>query len=68
MFRLIKKKPDRTETREMIETDQGVIGRLLLVNGKPLSPEDRDKEDKRLQRLVTDPQQLAQKAEEPEGR
>ncbi len=61
MFRLIKKKGERTETREMIETDQGVIGRLLLVNGRPLSPEDREKEDKRLQRLVTDPQQLAQK-------
>ena len=61
MFRLIKRKPERTETREMIETDQGVIGRLLLVNGQPLSPEDRDKEDKRLHRLVSDPQQLAQK-------
>lgn len=61
MYRLTKKKPERTETREMIETDQGVIGRLLMINGKPLSPGDRDKEDKRLQRLVTDPQQLAQK-------
>jgi hypothetical protein len=61
MFRLVKRKPERTETREMIETDQGVIGRLLLVNGKPLSPEEREKEDKRLQRLVNDPQQLAQK-------
>lgn len=61
MYRLTKKKPERTETREMIETDQGVIGRLLMINGRPLSPADRDKEDKRLQRLVTDPQQLAQK-------
>jgi hypothetical protein len=61
MYRLTKKKPERTETREMIETEQGVIGRLLMINGKPLSPADRDKEDKRLQRLLTDPQQLAQK-------
>jgi hypothetical protein len=61
MYRLTKKKPEHTETREMIETDQGVIGRLLMVDGKPLSPADRVKEDKRLQRLVTDPQQLAQK-------
>jgi len=60
-YRLIKKKPDRTEIREMIETDQGVIGRLLIVNGKPLSPADRAKEDARLQRLIDDPQQLAQK-------
>jgi hypothetical protein len=61
MYRLTKYKPEHTETREMIETDQGVIGRLLMINGKPLSPADRDKEDKRLQRLVADPQQLAQK-------
>jgi hypothetical protein len=60
-YRLIKRKPDRIETREMIETDQGVIGRLLMVNGKPLSPAEREKEDKRLQRLVDDPDQLAQK-------
>src|SRR5438477_9094473 len=50
MYRLTKRKPDRTETREMVETEQGVIGRLLLVNGQPLSSEDREKEDKRLQR------------------
>jgi hypothetical protein len=61
IFRLIKRKPDHTETREMIQTDQGTIGRLLLWNGKPLSPEMREREDKRLQRLVSDPQQLAQK-------
>ncbi len=61
MYRLTKKRPDRTETREMIETDQGIIGRLLMVNGKPLSPADRQKEDKRLQRLVDDPQALTQK-------
>lgn len=61
VYRLIRKKPEHTETREMIETDQGVIGRLLMIDGKPLSPADRVKEDKRLQRLVTDPQQLAQK-------
>ncbi|MBZ5630386.1 MAG: hypothetical protein LAO06_16120 [Acidobacteriia bacterium] len=60
-FRLTRKRPDRTETREMIETDHGVIGRLLLVDGKPLSPADREKEDKRLQRLLIDPQQLVQK-------
>ncbi len=61
MFRITKVKPGHSETREMIQTDQGVIGRLLLVNGKPLSPADRQKEDKRLQRLISDPQQLTQK-------
>lgn len=60
-YRLIRKKPEHIETREMIETEQGVIGRLLMIDGKPLSPADRTKEDARLQRLVSDPSQLAQK-------
>lgn len=60
-YRLVKKKPNAIETRAMIETKDGVIGRLLLLNGKPLTPEQRAKEDKRLQRLINDPAQLAQK-------
>ncbi|MGI9103042.1 MAG: hypothetical protein ACR2IF_11430 [Terriglobales bacterium] len=62
MFRLTKKKSEQhSETREMIETQNGVIGRLLLVDGKPLTAEQRQKEDKRLQRLVEDPSALASK-------
>lgn len=61
MFRLKKVKPDHTETKEMIQTEQGMVGRLLLWNGKPLNAEQRAKEDERLQRLVNDPQQMAQK-------
>ncbi len=60
-YRLIKKKPDHTETREMVETERGTFGRLIMLDGKPLTPEQRAKEDKRLQRLVDDPSQLAQK-------
>ncbi len=62
MFRLTKKKGEQhTETREMIETTKGVIGRLLLVDGKPLTADQRQKEDKRLQRLVDDSDALASK-------
>ncbi len=60
-YRLVKKKASGTQTFEMIETKDGTIGRLLLLNGQPLSPEQRSKEDKRLQRLINDPSQLAQK-------
>ena len=60
-YRLTKVKPEHVEVREMIETDQGTIGRLLLLNGKPLPPDQREKEDKRLQRLVDDPSALQAK-------
>ena len=65
-YRLIKKLPNRVETREMVETSAGTVGRLLLVNGKPLTPEQRSKEDARLQRLVADPSQMAQKRKQQE--
>ncbi len=63
-FRLTKKLPDRTEMREMIDTSAGVIGRLVAVNGKPLTPEQRQKEDKRLDRLARDSSAMAAKQKE----
>jgi hypothetical protein len=60
-YRLVKKKPNRNETFEMIEAKEGTVGRLLLINDQPLTAEQRAKEDKRLQRLVNDPSALAQK-------
>lgn len=56
-------KPARTIVREMIETPQGVIGRLLSIDGKPLTDEQRKKEESRINRLL-DPRQMADKAKE----
>ncbi len=60
-FRLTKKLPERTEVRQMIDTSAGTVGRLMLINGKPLTPEQRAREDARLKRLVKDPSQMAAK-------
>ncbi len=60
-YLVTKKLPDRTEAKQMIDTPQGTVGRLILINGKPLSPEQRQKEDARLQRLINDPSQMAAK-------
>ena len=48
----------------MVDTKEGTVGRLILINGKPLTPEQRSKEDARLQRLVNDPSQMAAKRKE----
>lgn len=64
-FRTVRVRADgTTETRQVIETKDAVLARLLAINGKPLTPAQRDKEDKRLARLVNDPSALASKREQ----
>ena len=63
-YKVIKKLPERTEVKQMVDTPGGTLGRLVLVNGKPLTPEQRAKEDARLQRLINDPSQMAAKRKE----
>ena len=60
-FKVIRKLPERTEVKQMVDTPVGTLGRLVLINGKPLTPEQRAREDARLQRLVNDPSQMAAK-------
>jgi len=43
-------------TKELVETNEGVVARLIAVNDKPPSAEDRRKDDERLQKLAGDPQ------------
>lgn len=63
-FRVTKKLPQRTETKQMVETTDATLGRLVLINGKPLTAEQRAKEDARLQRLTNDASEMAKKKKE----
>jgi hypothetical protein len=49
-------------TKQMVETNDGMVARLIAVNDKPPSPEDRKKDDERLAKLINDPQARAAKA------
>lgn len=53
-------KPNRTTTKQYVETPDGLLGRLLTINGKPLAGNDLSKEDARINRLL-DPRQMQQK-------
>lgn len=65
MFRDNKRtKKGDLETREMIDTPQLVLARLVALNGQPLTGEQRADEDARLNRLVNDPDELAKKRKE----
>jgi hypothetical protein len=54
-YRLRKSTPRLTSTRQIIETKEGAVARLLTINDNELSPADRQKDDARLNALLADP-------------
>lgn len=54
-YRLRKSTPRLTSTREIFETKDGSVARLLEINDKPLSPVDEKKEQARLNGLLKNP-------------
>jgi len=57
MYRQSKSEPGQpTQLREIVETQQGDIYRLVALNGKPVTQEQQRKDAARLQRLITDPE------------
>jgi hypothetical protein len=64
MFRNSKQTPEGSTVKEMIQTQDGVVARTVALNGKPLTPEQRAEDDKKLQDLLTDPSKMAAKRKE----
>jgi len=54
-YRLHKTSPRLTSTKEIVETHDGDVARLLEINDQPLSQADEDKEQARLDALLTNP-------------
>lgn len=54
-YRLRKSSPRLTTTKDIVETREGAVARLVAVNDKPLSPADEQKEQDRLAVLQQDP-------------
>jgi hypothetical protein len=54
-YRLRKSSPRMTSTKEIIETRDGDVARLIEINGQPLSPADEQREQARLDALLNDP-------------
>jgi hypothetical protein len=65
-YRLRRSSPRLTSTKEIIETRDGFVARLLAINDRPLSPADEQKERARLDGLLNDPkrQQHRKQSEE----
>ncbi|HEY2861490.1 MAG TPA: hypothetical protein VGJ21_23980 [Terracidiphilus sp.] len=54
-YQLRKTSPRLTTTKDLIETRDGAVARLLAVNDQPPSPPDLQKDDARLDALLRDP-------------
>jgi hypothetical protein len=54
-YRLRKVSPRLTSTKEIVETADGDVARLIEIGDLPLSPADEQREQARLDALLTDP-------------
>lgn len=54
-YRLRKSSPQLTSTKQIIETRDGFVARLVAVNDRPLNAVDEQKEQARLDTLLNDP-------------
>ena len=55
MYRMRKVAPDKTETKEYIETDAGTVARLMAQNDQPLTDQVQKNEQHRLDTLIQNP-------------
>jgi hypothetical protein len=61
MFLDCKQTARGSQTRLLVETRQATAGMLVAINGKPLSPGQRQAEEARLSRLLKNPDELRKK-------
>jgi hypothetical protein len=62
-FRGTKTTPRDSTTRLYIETKEATAGLVIAYNGKPLTPEQRQTEEARIERFVNHPEELKRKHE-----
>jgi hypothetical protein len=55
MYRLEKEESGRKQVQEILETNHGSLSRLLSIDGRLLDAKQQRKENQRMQRLVTHP-------------
>ncbi len=64
MYRDWRQTPEGSKTKEMIDTRDGVVARMIAINDQPLNPQQQAAEDARLQNLLAHPELQKQKQKE----
>ncbi len=68
MFRQREENEHGSQTKLIVETKEVAAGMLVAINDKPLTAEERQKEQARLDGLVNNPQELKKKQKADQGR
>src|ERR1700675_4281217 len=53
MYRLEKEQDGKKQVKEIIETKEGSLSRLLSINDRPMTAKQQEEEDQRVQELMT---------------
>jgi hypothetical protein len=61
MFKDVKETPGGSQTKLVVETRDTTASLLIAINGKPLSPQQRQAEIERVERFVNNPDELKKK-------
>jgi hypothetical protein len=60
-YRIHREDEKGSQDRDVIDTKDGQIARTLLINGQPLTPEQRSADELRMKKLVEDPSERAKR-------
>src|SRR5512147_1313733 len=55
IVRLRREGRDGSSTRDIVDTREGLVSRLIAQNDQPISAEERARDDRRLEKLRADP-------------
>jgi len=58
LYKIDKRDGNQTLTEEQVDTSDGPLFRLVAIDGRPLTPEQRQQDDARIERLLRDHSQL----------
>lgn len=61
MFKDWKKTPESSQTKLVVETQEATAGLLVMQDGRPLTPQEKQAEDQRLQVYLQNSQELRKK-------
>lgn len=64
LFKLKKVTPKGTKLQEIVQTDGGNVARTLLINGLPLTTDQRQAEEQKVTKLVHDPDEQKKRLKE----
>ncbi len=64
LFRSVKTTPQGSTTRLYVETKEATAGLVIAYNGKPLTAEQRQAEEARVERFLKNPEEMRKKREE----